>query len=64
MRIKPAKERLWLYASGAVLLFVGLGLRTIQHPQAAIASFIGLSLIVLGLGLYWRAVVSKDEQGE
>jgi len=62
MRIKPAKERLWLYTSGAVLLLVGLGLRALQHPQATIASVIGLSLIVLGLGLYWKAVLEREDQ--
>lgn len=64
MRIKAAKERLWLYACGAVLLLLGMGLSAVQHPQATIATFIGLSLIVLGLGLYWKAVVSTDEQGQ
>lgn len=64
MRIKPARERLWLYGSGAALLLLGLGLRMIQHPQALIASVVGLSLIVLGLGLYWKAMLDREENGE
>jgi len=63
MRIKPARERLWLYAIGAVLLLVGIGLRMVHHPQAAIASVVGGCLIVLGLGLYWKAVLEREDQG-
>ncbi len=64
MRIKPAKERLWLYGIGVVLLLLGLGLRMLNHPQAAIATFNGGGLIVLGLGLYWKAVLEREDQGQ
>jgi|GEM_PF-1776156 uncharacterized membrane protein len=61
MRIKPVRERLWLYLSGGLLLLLGMALRTFNHSQATIASAIGLSLIVLGLGLYWKAMLEKEK---
>lgn len=62
MRIKPAKERFWIYASGASLLLAGLGLRAVQHPQATVASAVGFCLLILGLGLSGKAVLDRDDQ--